>query len=251
VALKSDGTVVSWGAIGYDLGQNNVPAGLSGVKAISAGAYHTLALKSDGTVVAWGWNGYGQTDVPAGLSGVTAVSAGFRFSAALKSDGTVVVWGGEGQASIPPGLNGVTAVAANAYDIQALKSDGTVVAWGANANGAAIVPAGLTGVTAIAAGGFHTLGLVASTSANLSRAVQELRSRVNAANFSVGVTSSLNAKLTAAIAAFDRGQTNAAVNQLQAFQNEMRAQSGSFIPAGTANALISAAQSIIDRAAGR
>jgi hypothetical protein len=162
VALKSDGTVVTWGALGYDLGQTSVPPDLNGVTAISAGSYHNLALKSDGTVVAWGWNGYAQTDVPVGLSGVKAVSAGFRFSAALKNDGTVVVWGGEGQANIPPGLSGVTAIAANSYDIQALKSDGTVVAWGANYDGAAMVPAGLTGVTAIAAGGAHTLGLIGS-----------------------------------------------------------------------------------------
>ena len=47
--------------------------GLSGVIAIAAGTYHTVALKSDGTVVAWGLNASGQTSVPAGLSGVSAI----------------------------------------------------------------------------------------------------------------------------------------------------------------------------------
>jgi len=78
------------------LRQTNVPAGLSGVIAIAAGYYHSLALKSDGTVVAWGATGvvdYGQADVPAGLSGVTAIAAGGSHSLALKSDGTVVAWG--------------------------------------------------------------------------------------------------------------------------------------------------------------
>jgi len=41
-ALKSNGTLVAWG-YNYS-GQTNVPAGLSGVKAIAAGGFHTLAL---------------------------------------------------------------------------------------------------------------------------------------------------------------------------------------------------------------
>ena len=53
-----------------------VPAGLSGVTAIAAGGYHTVALKSDGTVAAWGDNAQGQRTVPAGLTGVTAIAAG-------------------------------------------------------------------------------------------------------------------------------------------------------------------------------
>ena len=93
VALKSDGTVVAWGA-GTDaslqnsthLGQSVVPAGLSGVVAIAAGGYHTVALKSDGTVVAWGRNNGGQVNVPAGLSGVVAIAAGSFHTVALKLD---------------------------------------------------------------------------------------------------------------------------------------------------------------------
>ena len=54
---------------------------LSGVVAIAAGSSHSLALKIDGTVVAWGRNLYGETNVPAGLSGVFAISAGPQTSA--------------------------------------------------------------------------------------------------------------------------------------------------------------------------
>ncbi len=50
---------------------------------VAAGAYHNLALKNDGTVVAWGDNDWGQSDVPAGLSGVTAVAAGYFHSLAV------------------------------------------------------------------------------------------------------------------------------------------------------------------------
>jgi formylglycine-generating enzyme required for sulfatase activity len=150
--LKKDGTVVAWGDDGDH--QIEVPAGLSGVTAISAGDSHNLALKEDGTVVAWGDNRYGQASVPAGLSGVTAIAAGGWHSLALKNDGTVVAWGFNtyGQLNIPAGLSGVTAIAAGEWHSLALKNDGTVVAWGMDADGATNVPAGLNGVTAVAAG---------------------------------------------------------------------------------------------------
>lgn len=66
VALKSDGTVVAWGANYY--GQTNVPAGLTGVVQVAAGESHVVALKSDGTVVGWGSNTYGETSIPSGLT---------------------------------------------------------------------------------------------------------------------------------------------------------------------------------------
>src|SRR2546423_1695647 len=107
------GTVVAWGC-GVDFGQCTVPSGLSGVTAIAAGTYHSLALKGDGTVVAWGCQGGGNIcSVPSGLSGVTAIAAGTYQSVALKGDGTVVPWGcGQpGGCSVPSGLSGVTAIA--------------------------------------------------------------------------------------------------------------------------------------------
>ena len=115
------GTVVAWGAGKtnngnfLEYGQSIIPTGLSGVTAITAGDYHTVALKADGTVVAWGGNNLGQTNVPAGLNGVTAISAGLgsRHTIALKSDGTVVAWGSTA-GNVPAGLSGVTAIAAGA-----------------------------------------------------------------------------------------------------------------------------------------
>jgi len=75
-ALKSDGTVWTWGcnnstghaAGNFELGdgtniERHSPVqvvGLSNVIAIAARDYHNYAIKSDGTVWAWGWNINGQ-----------------------------------------------------------------------------------------------------------------------------------------------------------------------------------------------
>jgi hypothetical protein len=47
----------------------------TGVQA-AGGYFHGVALQSDGMVGAWGDNRYGQSNVPPGLSGVVAVTAG-------------------------------------------------------------------------------------------------------------------------------------------------------------------------------
>jgi alpha-tubulin suppressor-like RCC1 family protein len=145
-----------------------VPGDLSGVTAVAAGYYHSLAVRGDGTVVAWGcgdgWD-FGQCNVPSGLSGVTAVAAGLAHSLALKDDGTVVAWGcvGDdfGQCSVPSGLSGVTAIAAGNEFSLAVKDDGTVVAWTCALGnfGQCSVPSGLSGVTAVAGGAYHSLAL--------------------------------------------------------------------------------------------
>lgn len=153
------GTVIAWGD--NQFGQTNVPVGLSGVTAISAGPYHIVALKSDGTVVAWGINDYGQTNVPAGLTGVVSVAAGERHTVALKSNGTLVGWGAStyGQISFPANLSGVVAVAAGVVHTLALMANGTVQAWGANIHGESAVPFSLTDVSAISAGDFNNAAL--------------------------------------------------------------------------------------------
>ncbi len=75
LALKSDGTLWSWGNNGTgELGNGTTvnqsspvqvtgPGGtgtLSGVRTLAAGGYHALALKNDGTVWSWGYDVFGQ-----------------------------------------------------------------------------------------------------------------------------------------------------------------------------------------------
>ena len=163
VALKSDGTVVSWGSNAFgqlgdgtiinsvkvDPNQFPLPVfgvqvpGLSSVQAVAAGGNHTVALKSDGTVAAWGYNGGGQL-----------------------GDGTIIDrW----SPVTVPGLSGVVALAAGNAHTVALKADGTVWAWGNNMSGqlgngwqtsiSPMMVPGLTGVIAVSAGQDHTLAL--------------------------------------------------------------------------------------------
>jgi len=183
LALRSDGTVFAWGAVGasngdqgsLDFGQAIVPPGLSNIVAIAAGGYHNLVLRSDGTVAAWGAGtndpstsvnsaalSFGQNVVPYGLSNVVAIAGSLNSSLALKSDGTVLAWGNNwyGQTNVPAGLSNVVSVSAGDYHFLALKADGTVVSWGASLSSGPIVPfPGLSNVVAIAANGNHSLAL--------------------------------------------------------------------------------------------
>jgi uncharacterized protein YkwD len=111
VAVKSDGTVWTWGPRenkGTVSGGSNVPvkvADFDQVTTVAAGYEHNLAIRNDGTVWAWGDNRWAQlgdgsgTDQEKpvqvrGLTGVTAVAAGRGHSLALRSDGSVWAWGG-------------------------------------------------------------------------------------------------------------------------------------------------------------
>jgi alpha-tubulin suppressor-like RCC1 family protein len=159
--FTTGGRLKVWG--NTTLGETNVPAGMTNVVGIAAGANHGLGLRNDGTVAAWGSNAYGQTNVPAGLSNVVQVVAGQYHSLALKADGTIIAWGNNtyGQTNVPAGLSNVVAIAAGAYHNLALKADQTVTAWGYNSNGQTNVPAGLANVVDISAGQFHSLALKA------------------------------------------------------------------------------------------
>lgn len=195
LALKSDGTVWTWGG-----GNSNAVqvGGLSQIVQVAAGHGHSLALKLDGTVWAWGGNGVGQlgdgttttrnSPVQVKISDVAHVAGGGAHSLAVKLDGTVWAWGwnnglqlgcgntvlnGGNYSSMPvqaKGIAGAVQVAAGFYHSLAIKADGTAWGWGMNTNGqvgdgsttSRDVPvqiAGVAGARFIAAGGTHSVAV--------------------------------------------------------------------------------------------
>lgn len=163
----------------------------SGVSAIAAGAYHSLALK-DGNVIVWGSHSDGEFDVPTeAQSGVSAIAGGFCRCLALK-DGKVIFWGNP-CGSVPWDVqSGVSAIAAGDFHSLALKN-GTVIAWGGNTWGESDVPwEAQSGVSAIAAGSDHSLALISGSSSagTLQFEASSVSVNENAGSVSLSVTRS-------------------------------------------------------------
>ena len=166
LALK-DGIVYAWGyngtgALGnglFDYNLNATPApvtGLTGVIAIAAGDYHSIALQN-GAVYAWGWNDVGElgnsdsgmanlpVPVTGMTNGVTAIVAGSFFNLAIK-DGALWGWGANHYSQLGTGAgssqqrtpvqatnftSGVTSIAGGNDHALAIKN-GVVYSWGRN-----------------------------------------------------------------------------------------------------------------------
>jgi alpha-tubulin suppressor-like RCC1 family protein len=163
-ALRSDGTVFSWGDNTYGglgLGpvkKQTVPVpidGLSHIVAIGAGEHHAIALDQMGTVWAWGQNLDGElgtrpsstlvrtpAQIP-GLYGITSIAAGGFHNAALDLNGLVVLWGDGSRAQLGNGSLGgsysvvdaalphdVTMVALGRFHSVVLRTGGTVWTFG-------------------------------------------------------------------------------------------------------------------------
>jgi len=185
-ALKSDGTVWSWGYnVNGQLGDNTADnkltpvqttdiggvGFLTGVSNIEAGRHNSLALKSDGTVWSWGYNEFGQLGdntvvekhAPVQVKGaggvgfltnVVRINTADSFVLATKSDGTVWAWGYNSDKQLGDntivnksapvqvlGVSGigflseVASVGAGSLHSLVIKTDGSVWAWGRGTNG--------------------------------------------------------------------------------------------------------------------
>ncbi|MEV1115635.1 hypothetical protein AB0I91_11245 [Actinosynnema sp. NPDC049800] len=157
-AVKSDGTVWSWGdntwgRLGHGVlcdkavpgtCQSNVPVRVVGMTDAVAVADEGFALKADGTAWTWGTNHFGLL--------------GNGSTDTAPSPVAVQV----------PGLTDVVEVKGGVDNRYALKADGTVFAWGSNAHGqigngststehvrSPVAVSGLTGAVAIALGEAH------------------------------------------------------------------------------------------------
>lgn len=174
IALRSDGTVATWGDTTHIGERLEVPAELQDpatarIKAVAATAFYCLALQEGGKLFKWGGPSWEASfESPGELpDDVVDLQGGERHVLALRSDGTVLGFGenGAGQIDLPDGLRDVIAISAGGHNSLALKKDGTLVAWGAERT----VPAGLTGVTAISCGPYHSMALVGEATRKVRR----------------------------------------------------------------------------------
>jgi alpha-tubulin suppressor-like RCC1 family protein len=116
-AIKTDGTLWSWGRNNYgQIGDGTsisttvfkstpVQVGLlTNWKQVTCGFQHTAAIKTDGTLWTWGYNNYGQLgdstlidkSLPVQVGSMTnwkQVACGFWHTAAIQTDGTLWTWG--------------------------------------------------------------------------------------------------------------------------------------------------------------
>ncbi|MGW8353267.1 RCC1 domain-containing protein [Streptomyces wedmorensis] len=170
LALRSDGTVASWGHNGNgQLGDGTTfprttpvqVGGLSNAVSVAAGQFHSVAALADGSAYSWG------------------VGAGLGDGSGAQSTTRVRVCAIGQTAPCTSFLTGVKSVAAGGFHTLAVRTDGTALAWGDNFAGQlgdgstttrkapvqVCAPGGcsgtLTGVTAVAGGttGVHSVAL--------------------------------------------------------------------------------------------
>lgn len=153
-ALRSDGTVWSWGWGGNDGLITYSPvkvAGLTDVISIGSAGLGGYALRSDGSLWNWKVDAHGTITKPVQVSGLSNVSRlvnGAKSLYVLRTDGTILALGSNRYGELGNGtladslqpvqirnLTDIVAVAAVGVTVYALRADGTMWAWGNNTEG--------------------------------------------------------------------------------------------------------------------
>jgi alpha-tubulin suppressor-like RCC1 family protein len=173
-AIKTDGTLWTWGSGGFaSLGINDTTSrstpvttflGGTNWKSVACGSGgHTVAIKTDGTLWVWGRNNFGQlgigvdinnrtTPVTTFLGGTNwkSVACGYYHTAAIKTDGTLWAWGFNVYGNLGTndtatrttpvttflgGTNWKQVAVGGGNHTTAIKTDGTLWTWGSNTNG--------------------------------------------------------------------------------------------------------------------
>jgi hypothetical protein len=155
VAIRADGTLVSWDAGG----PLSTPAGT--FTAVAAGGRHSVGIRTDGRLVAWGHDSDGQVSGPNADGGTfIAVAAGDSHTVAVRSDGTLASWGYDGfyQVSGTP-AGTFTDVAAAFNHSMAIRTDGTIANWGGGIHTTFLVHAPAGTFSALAANAEYSVGI--------------------------------------------------------------------------------------------
>ena len=172
-AIKTDGTLWTWGSNSFaQLGNNDALGvtrstpittflGGSNWKQVSTGNVHIAAIKNDGTLWTWGFGGSGQlgnnesnnvrSPVTTFLGGNDwkQVDCGINYTSAVKTNGTLWCWGDGGSGRLGTnnaisrstpvttfaGGNNWKQVACGNANTAAVKTNGTLWTWGSGNNG--------------------------------------------------------------------------------------------------------------------
>lgn len=169
-AIKTDGTLWTFGYSGYGRLGNNTSNGnnrsspiqvgsLTDWSKVATGGAHTLAVKTNGTLWSWGRNVFGQLGIndtnnrssPVQVGSLTTwsnVACGYGFSLAIKTDGTLWSWGRNlmgqlGQNDVvyrssPVQVGALTTwgkIDGGSNHCVAIKNDKTLWSWGYNGAG--------------------------------------------------------------------------------------------------------------------
>jgi len=170
VALRTDGTLWSWGCNAGRLGDGTTSARSSPVSVVGgfsdwcqvgANRYHSVAVRSAGSLWEWGCNHCGQlgdnttitksspVSVVGGFSDWCGADAGFCHTVAVRTSGSVWAWGlatygqlgdntnitRSSPVSVVGGFSDWLTVAAGLQQSAAVRSNGSAWAWGRNGSG--------------------------------------------------------------------------------------------------------------------
>jgi alpha-tubulin suppressor-like RCC1 family protein len=262
-AVLASGSVQCWGYNGFgQLGDgtytnNPIPvtvSGLTGASAIATGFHHNCAVTTGGSLVCWGRNEFGQlgnnsiatSPLPVSvvdqfsmpLSNIETVSAGFSHSCARSLDGAAYCWGvnllgqlGDGSyytyRSVAEPVNelnfGYVALASGQHHSCAKNNSGGVKCWGYNVHGQLGNNSTASSNVPVCVSGYCVEPQLPPDQAIQNLIDDQIQFLIDAGSLNQGQGNALISKLQASLKKLGQGNTNAAINQLEAFINQMQA----------------------------
>jgi hypothetical protein len=156
MALRNDGVLVSWGTAFPEV--LAVPGGMH--VSMACGGYQGVGIRLDNSLTCWGWQSAWRNvrDKPGG-SDYVQVTSGAQHSLALRRTGTIAGWGNNtyGQYSLP-GYTDYVAVDTGDTHTIAVRRGGSAVCVGTNTAGQCNVPAGEYS-RHVGAGNYYTVAI--------------------------------------------------------------------------------------------